>query len=134
MEISEFRFSEAVMKGRLNQAIWTLVAVNAIAIFAVLYFAYEAGRQANGLGMADVMSATGKTPTLFFVAAFLCVATPVLIWIRLSNKVAKPVNDLVDYSHKFAAGDYNSRPQIDSNDDFGLIAENFTRSSERISR
>jgi methyl-accepting chemotaxis protein len=122
------------MKGRLNQAIWTLVAVNAIAIFAVLYFAYEAGRQANGLGMADVMSATGKTPTLFFVAAFLCVATPVLIWIRLSNKVAKPVNDLVDYSHKFAAGDYNSRPQIDSNDDFGLIAENFTRSSERISR
>jgi methyl-accepting chemotaxis protein len=40
----------------------------------------------------------------------------------------------VDYSQKFAAGNYTSRPQIDSNDDFGLIVENFTRSSERINR
>jgi twitching motility protein PilJ len=40
----------------------------------------------------------------------------------------------VDYSHKFASGEYSSRPHIDSDDDFGLIAENFTRSSERISR
>jgi twitching motility protein PilJ len=53
---------------------------------------------------------------------------------RLSNTVARPVSELVDYSHKFASGEYSSRPHIDSDDDFGLIAENFTRSSERISR
>jgi len=40
----------------------------------------------------------------------------------------------VQYSEKFARGEYSSRPQIDSHDDFGLIAENFTRSSERVSR
>jgi methyl-accepting chemotaxis protein len=52
----------------------------------------------------------------------------------LSNKVAKPVSELVEYSEKFAKGEYSSRPHIDSNDDFGLISENFTRSSEKISR
>src|SRR5579859_2751315 len=122
------------MKGRLNQAIWTLGTINGIALFAVLYLAYEAGAHANGLGMADVMSAPGKTPMLFFAAAFLCLATTLIVLVVLSNKVAKPVSELVDYSQKFAAGEYTSRPQIDSNDDFGLIAENFTRSSERISR
>jgi len=122
------------MKGRLNQAIWTLGTINAIALFAVLYLAYEAGAHANGLGMADVMSAPGKTPMLFFAAAFICLATTLVVLVMLSNKVAKPVSELVDYSQKFAAGEYTSRPQIDSNDDFGLIAENFTRSSERISR
>ena len=122
------------MKGRLNQAIWTLGTINAIALFAVLYLAYEAGAHANGLGIADVMSASGKTPALFFAAAFICLATTLVVLVMLSNKVAKPVSELVDYSQRFAAGEYTSRPQIDSNDDFGLIAENFTRSSERISR
>jgi twitching motility protein PilJ len=122
------------MKGRLNQAIWMLGTINAIALFAVLYLAYEAGAHANGLGIADVMSASGKTPALFFAAAFICLATTLVVLVMLSNKVAKPVSELVDYSQRFAAGEYTSRPQIDSNDDFGLIAENFTRSSERISR
>jgi len=36
------------MKGRLNQAIWTLGTVNAIALFVVLYLAYSAGASANG--------------------------------------------------------------------------------------
>ena len=52
------------MKGRLNQAIWTLGTINAIALFAVLYLAYEAGAHANGLGMADVMSAPGFFETI----------------------------------------------------------------------
>src|SRR5437660_10949584 len=59
---------------------------------------------------------------------------PLVLLFRLSSKGARPVSELVDYSHKFAAGEYSSRPHIDSDDDFGLIAENFTRSSDRISR
>jgi twitching motility protein PilJ len=122
------------MKGRLNQAIWTLSVINAIALFVVLYLAYSAGAHANGLGIGDVMSAPGKAPSLFFAAAFVCLAMGIALLFTLSNKFSKPVSELVDYSHKFAAGEYSSRPQIDSNDDFGLIAENFTRSSERINR
>jgi twitching motility protein PilJ len=122
------------MKGRLNQAIWTLSVINAIALFAVLYLAYSAGAHANGLGIADVMSAPGKAPTLFFAAAFVCLAVAIAVLFMLSNKVAKPVSELVEYSRKFAAGEYSSRPHIESDDDFGLIAENFVRSSERINR
>ena len=122
------------MKGRLNQAIWTLSVINAIALFVVLYLAYSAGAHANGLGIADVMSAPGKAPELFFSAAFVCLAMTVAVLFMLSNKVAKPVSELVDYSHKFAAGEYGSRPHIESEDDFALIAENFVRSSERINR
>ena len=122
------------MKGRLNQAIWTLSMINAVALFTVLYLAYSAGAHANGLGIGDVMSAPGKGPALFFAAAIVCLGMTLMLLFRLSNKVARPVSELVDYSHKFAAGEYSSRPHIDSDDDFGLIAENFTRSSERISR
>jgi methyl-accepting chemotaxis protein len=122
------------MKGRLNQAIWTLSMINAVAVFTVLYLAYSAGAHANGLGIGDVMSAPGKGPVLFFAAAIVCLGMTLMLLFRLSNKVARPVSELVDYSHKFASGEYSSRPHIDSDDDFGLIAENFTRSSERISR
>src|SRR6185437_5944528 len=119
------------MKGRLNQAIWTLGVMNAIALLAVLYFAYSAGAHANGLGLGDVMSAPGKAPMLFFIAAFLVLAMTVALLVSLSNKVAKPVSELVEYSQKFAAGDYATRPQIDSEDDFAVIAENLARSSDR---
>src|SRR5215472_2793755 len=125
------------MKGRLNQAIWTLGTVNAIALFVVLYLAYSAGASANGaagMGISDAMSASGKAPMLLFIAIFICLSMTCAFLFMLSNKVAKPVNELVDYSQKFAKGEYSSRPQIDSNDDFGLIAENFTRSSERVAR
>ena len=122
------------MKGRLNQAIWTLGAVNAAALLAVLYFAYSAGSHANGLGIGDAMSAPGETPKLFLAAVLVGLSAAMFVLFRLSNKIAKPVNELVNYSQKFANGEYNSRPHIEGDDDFSVIAENFTRSSERISR
>jgi len=124
------------MKGRLNTAIWTLGVMNAIALFAVLYLAYSAGMHANGLGIADALSgsAPGRSPLLIFIGVFICVAMSIVLLLVLGNKVVKPVSELVDYSQKVAGGDYHSRPQIDSSDDFGLIAENFTRSSDRINR
>jgi twitching motility protein PilJ len=122
------------MKGRLNQAIWTLGAVNAAALLAVLYFAYSAGAHANGLGIGDAMSAPGETPKLFLAAVLVGLSAAMFVLFRLSNKIAKPVNELVNYSQKFANGEYNSRPHIEGDDDFSVIAENFTRSSERISR
>lgn len=124
------------MKGRLNTAIWTLGVVNAIALFAVLYLAYSAGMHANGLGIADALSGStpGRSPLLIFIGMFICVTMSIVLLLVLGNKVVKPVSELVDYSQKVAGGDYHSRPQIDSSDDFGLIAENFTRSSDRINR
>ena len=74
------------MKGRLNKAMWTVGAINAFALFAVLYFAYSAGASANGLGIGDVMSAPGKAPTLFFTEAFIVLAMTLALLFTLSNK------------------------------------------------
>src|SRR5690349_15149080 len=122
------------MKGRLNQAIWTLGTINAAALLAVLYFAYSAGSHANGLGIGDAMSAPGETPKMFLAAVLVALSAAMFVLFRLSNKVAKPVSELVNYSQKFSNGEYNSRPHIEGDDDFAVIAENFTRTSERISR
>jgi twitching motility protein PilJ len=122
------------MKGRLNSALWTLWTVNAISLIAVLYLAYSAGQHANGLAIGDVMSASGKAPMMFFIAAFVCLAMAVILMFAFANKVIKPVKELVDYSEKFAAGQYSSHPQIESSDDFRLVAENFSRSADRIHR
>ena len=122
------------MKGRLNQAIWTVGTINAIAFLVVLYLGYSAGAHANGLGITDVMSAPGAAPMLFFAAAIVCLSMALTVFFVLSNRVAKPVSELVEYSQKFAGGDYHSRAQIDSKDDFTVIAENFGRSADRVSR
>src|SRR5258708_9962967 len=100
------------MKGRLNTAIWTLSTINAIALFVVLYLAYSAGAHANGLGIVDALtgSAPGKSPLLIFLGLFVSVAMSIVLLIALGNKVSKPVSELVIYSHKFAAGEYSSRP------------------------
>src|SRR5215467_2395290 len=116
------------MKGRLNQAIWTLGTINAIALFVVLYLAYSAGASANGatgMGISDAMSASGKAPMLLFMAIFISLSMTCALLFMLSNKVAKPVNELVDYSQKFAKGEYSSRPQIDSHDDVaeGVVSQ-----------
>ena len=63
------------MKGRLNQAMWTLGAFNAIALFVVLYLAYTAGASANGaagMGISDAMSASGKVPSRALVSGCGC--------------------------------------------------------------
>ena len=41
------------MKSRMSSTIWTLALVNGIALFAVLWLAYSAGRQSGGASMLD---------------------------------------------------------------------------------
>src|SRR5512142_389807 len=114
------------MKGRLNSTVAMLAGVNLVALFAVLYLAFNAGR--SSAGEFDV-----SNPKLLAAAA-LAFVVGIVIWYMLSAKVASPVRQLSDYSEKVAAGDYKSRVGIDSADDFGYIADNLNRASERASR
>ena len=41
------------MKSRLSSKIWTLVLANTVVLFAVLGFAYSAGRQSGGASILD---------------------------------------------------------------------------------
>jgi twitching motility protein PilJ len=52
----------------------------------------------------------------------------------LGNRVVKPVKDLAEFSEKIVAGDYRAKSEVDSNDDFGLIAQNFNHAADKLSR
>ena len=43
-----------------------------------------------------------------------------------------PVNDLTKFSERLVAGDSRARLEIDSDDEFGFIAENFNRSAAKV--
>ncbi|HEX6466280.1 MAG TPA: methyl-accepting chemotaxis protein, partial [Terriglobales bacterium] len=120
------------MKGRLNSALGALIAANVVGLFLVLFFAYTAGSHSGGLSLVDGLSAQSNTPVLIVFAALLVVVLLVVDWIVLSSRVLKPVKGLVEFSDKLAAGEYTARPSIDATDDFGLIAANLNRSSQRI--
>ena len=119
------------MKGRLSSTIWMLAIGNAVALFGVLALAYIAGEKSQ-LPIADAMRGSGATFFLGAIVAALLMAFVVVV--VLGNRVIKPVKELTDFSEKLAGGDYKAKVDIDSQDDFGAIAENFNASSEKVAR
>src|SRR5512143_1087558 len=122
------------MKGRVNSTIWMLVLVNAIAMFAMLGLGYGAGAWAKGLPILDAMSASSQAGMRLLgglLVLFIAAAISITV---LSSKVAKPVKELTEFSERMAAGDYRASADIESSDDFGLIAQNMNRTAEKISK
>ena len=119
------------MKGRLSSTIWMLVTFNALALFGVIVLAYIAGEKSR-LPIANALQSDGATFFLSAIVAGLAMAFIVLF--VLGNRVIKPVKELTDFSEKLAAGDYKAKADVDSQDDFALIADNFNSSSEKVSR
>jgi methyl-accepting chemotaxis protein len=52
----------------------------------------------------------------------------------LGSAIVKPVQKLTDFAEKLASGDYKSKAEIETSDDFGYIAENLNRSMEKAAR
>jgi methyl-accepting chemotaxis protein len=121
------------MKGRLNSTIWTIVAVNVVAFVAVLVLAYGAGAN-GGVSILDfnMMSSAAFGRLALAVLVVLVAAVVDLTW--LGGAIVKPVQKLTDFSEKLASGDYKSKADIDTSDDFGYIAENLNRSTEKAAR
>lgn len=122
------------MKGRLNSTLWMMVGANAIALFAVLWLAYNAGAKAGGVDILDAPSASGSSGAKLVIAVALCVGALAFSIFRIVNKVLDPVKRLTDFAERFSQGDYRSRVAIDSADDFGFIAEHLNRAAESSSR
>jgi twitching motility protein PilJ len=122
------------MKGRLNSTILTLVVVNFLALLAVLGLAYVAGEKSGGLRLLDAFSAQAPTPILMFAAILIAVCMAAGLYLRLTSKVSAPVKELADFAEKFGNGDYQARMAIDADDDFGFIAANLNRASEKVSK
>jgi len=122
------------MKGRLSSTIWVVVIVNFVLLMATLVLAYTAGEKSGGLALAAAFSAPGITPMLLLIGLVTVVVACFYLLVTLGNKVVKPVKELAEFSERLAIGDYRSKADIDSNDDFGLIAENFNRTQERMGK
>src|SRR5438270_3816420 len=113
------------MKGRLSSTIWTLAIANAIAFFGVIVLAYIAGWKAQSPIMDVLSSSTPGAAKFFLFAVVVAVGMAFVVVTILANRVIAPVKQLSDFSEKLASGDYKAKADIDSQDDFAAIAENF---------
>ncbi|HEV2021537.1 MAG TPA: HAMP domain-containing methyl-accepting chemotaxis protein [Terriglobales bacterium] len=121
------------MKGRLSSTIWILVLANLVAMGAVLWLGYSAGAWAR-VPLIDAFGASTEAGYRLLGALLVVVVSVGTLFLVLGNRVVKPVKEFADFSEKVVSGDYRARADVDSADDFGLIAENFNRSSEQVSK
>jgi methyl-accepting chemotaxis protein len=122
------------MKSRISSASRTLAVVVAIAAIAVIYLSYTAGAHANGASMFDANTLAGRSGMFLLAALLVGVAAAATTFALLSKRVVAPVKQLLDSSERLAAGDYTGGIVIDAEDEFGTIATNLNRCSERVSR
>jgi twitching motility protein PilJ len=119
------------MKGRLQSALWWLVGIDGVAIFAVMWLAFHGGQQAHtAAGLADFSGLNGYT----LGAIIVWLGASLVTFIAIANKVIAPVRNLSNFAERFAQGDYRARAAVESADDFGFIAENLNRAAESSSR
>src|SRR5215469_95307 len=122
------------MKGRLSRALWLLVMILSISLFAVLYLAYSAGANSGGLSIGNFTSLPRSSGYGLLSAFVICLAAIALAVFRIGNRVLAPVKHLADFSERLSQGDFRAKVSVDSADDFGYIAENLNRAAAESSR
>jgi methyl-accepting chemotaxis protein len=122
------------MKGRLNRALWVLVVCQIVALFAVLFLAYSAGRSSGGLSIANFGSLPQGSGIPLWAAFGICLVAAVFTIFKIANGVIAPVQHLAEFSEQLSQGDFRTKAEVQSADDFGYIAENLNRAAEKSSR
>jgi methyl-accepting chemotaxis protein len=121
------------MKGRLNRTLWVVVIVDAVALFTVFFMAYNAGTVAK-IPISNITHLPDGADLLVLFALVICIGAAFLTFTVIGNKVLQPVKQLSDFAERYGQGDYRARASIESEDDFGFIAENLNRAAETSSR
>jgi len=122
------------MKGRLSSTVWILVAATLVGMLVVFALGFGAGAYAKGLNMLDAIGGSSEAGVRMLGALAVMVAVCFVLYLLLGSRVLRPARELAEYSEKLAAGDYRSKVQIDSADDFGYIADNLNRSADKVSK
>ncbi len=118
------------MKGRMSSILWRLVAFNVICLVATLVLAYGAGQRGGGLGLLDFGALPAAAGLRLWSAAFLLVLAVIsLAW--GATRVLHPLKSLADFSEQLGQPDVPPPLHVDSNDDFGFIADGLTATHER---
>jgi methyl-accepting chemotaxis protein len=103
-------------------------------MLAVLAVGYTAGQHSGGLSLMNAFSAQGNTPMLTLIGCVVALAVGLAVWFTLSNKVVAPMLKVVEFSEQVAAGNYKLRLEVETEDDFRVLADNLNTASERASR
>ena len=119
------------MKSRLSSTIWLLVFWTSLTLFGALALAYHAGKAA-GASTGDASALPGGANAVLLGAIGVAVIGALSLIFVLSTRVLKPVGELARFSERFASGDARARAEVDSNDEFGSIAENCNRAVARV--
>jgi len=122
------------MKSRLSSKIWTLVLANTVVLLAVLGFAYSAGRQSGGASIFDFGALPAGASGAVMIALALAVAGALFLAWQLGSGLIKPVQQLTEFSERFAAGDNRARAEVSASNELGLIAENLNRAVAKVSK
>ena len=120
------------MKARLSSTLWFLVLWAGVALFGVLALAYHAGKESGGVALLDASALTGAASGALLGALALALIAALSLAFVLSKRVIKPVGELAKFSERLAAGDNRARTELASNDEFGLIVENFNRTAAKV--
>ncbi|PYX88650.1 MAG: hypothetical protein DMG67_16720 [Acidobacteria bacterium] len=120
------------MKGQLKKTLWIVVGVNAAAIFAVLMLSYYAGTHSPQAGAFDFGNWSGTSAIEMWLAYLILCALPIGLIVFLGSKIIEPVQEITEFSEKLVNGDYHARVQINTHDDFGLVADNLNQAMEKI--
>lgn len=121
------------MKGRLSTTIWIWIGANFVAMGAVLWLGYAAGAWAR-VSLWDAINVSTEAGYRLLGAGIVILVSLGALFHILENRVARPVRELTDFSEKLVNGDYRTRANVDSTDDFGVIAENLNRSAEKAAK
>jgi twitching motility protein PilJ len=122
------------MKGRLSSTVWKLVAINFLILLAVFVLGYGAGAKSGGLSILDAFSGPSGTGQRMLLGGLLCFIAAGILLYTLDVRVIRPVHELTEFSERLGAGEYRSKVQIDTADDFGVIADNLNRAADKVSR
>jgi twitching motility protein PilJ len=121
------------MKGRLNRTLWGVVIMDTVALLTVFFLAYSAGTIAK-VPISNITHLPDGADTKVLVALVICLGAAFVTFNVIGNRVLLPVKQLRDFAERYGQGDYRARASVESNDDFGFIAEHRNRAAESSSR
>ncbi len=117
--------------GRMKTVLWRWASFSALAIAAIFTLAYGAGARSGGLSLLDFGALPSAAGLRLLAAALLAlIVVGALMWTTL--RILHPLERLTHYAGRLGEGDMDLAPPMESEDDFGFIAEQLARSAEQL--
>jgi twitching motility protein PilJ len=120
------------MEGRLRSTIRALMLAGTVGIFAVLFLAYHAGLKSGGHSILDFGALPPDAALPLAIAFFCCAGVSFWLIKVLGGRVVRPIEQVAEYSKRYAAGDPRAFVQLDAEDELSVIVENFRRAAAKV--